>query len=105
MEQYLQQLIESIDDVSLSNNIQALTIQQFVDGRHLSCPMPLLKTKVALRELHQDTDAVYTIATDPHSQNDIQAFCQKSGHRLWVNAGITNNNDTIFHFIITKNTY
>lgn len=71
--------------------------EAFVDGRGLSCPMPLLKLKLALRKAD---NAVYLVATDPHAQTDISAFCQKNGLKLklWQ----TKNPDTYTHFLITK---
>ena len=81
-----------------------LLIRQWVDGRGLPCPMPLLKTKVALRHV-QPNEALYTIATDPNSQADIRAFCQQSPELTLTLAQKTAQEGasaTIFHFIITK---
>ncbi|MES1965679.1 sulfurtransferase TusA family protein [Psychrobacter sp. AH5] len=94
----------------------AITIKALVDGRGLACPMPLLKTKVALREVAVG-ESLYVIATDPNSQADITAFCAQSQasnadslailvNTVTDNAFITDHTaqaaDTIFHFIITK---
>lgn len=92
-------------------------IKKIVDGRGLACPMPLLKTKVALREVNAN-EALYVVATDPNSQADITAFCAQTRQNpnaetllLLVNqatdsTSISDNSqsstDTIFHFIITK---
>lgn len=81
-----------------------LIIRQLVDGRKLSCPMPLLKTKVALREVLPN-ESLYVMATDPNSQADIRAFCQHSTEltlNLCQAIPQTAATDTIFHFIITK---
>ncbi|MGM8886283.1 sulfurtransferase TusA family protein [Psychrobacter sp. 1U2] len=94
----------------------ALIIKGFVDGRGLACPMPLLKTKVALREVARG-ECLYIVATDPNSQADITAFCRQfqansvASLAILVNT-VTDNAvsddkktqaaDTIFHFIITK---
>ncbi|PNK60396.1 sulfurtransferase TusA family protein [Psychrobacter sp. FDAARGOS_221] len=93
----------TLDGVSDEINIAAL-----VDGRGLACPMPLLKTKVALRTLAEG-DSVYVLATDPNSQIDLAAFCQQSGLTLQLNTrtdAATEDSlkklDTIFHLIITK---
>ena len=40
-----------------------LNIVRFVDGRGLACPMPLLKTKVALRDVTSG-ESLYVVATD-----------------------------------------
>lgn len=93
-----------------------LNIKRFVDGRGLACPMPLLKTKVALRDVAAG-DSLYVVATDPNSQADITAFCRQSQQTqtsdylaLIVNevtdlSGSSTSLQrfaTIYHFIITK---
>ena len=97
-----------------------LNIKSLVDGRGLACPMPLLKTKVALRSVATG-ESLYVVATDPNSQADIMAFCQQSLRAdalnpllLMINqaTAIANESvstkkskysvDTIYHFIITK---
>lgn len=106
------------------NHRQGLLIKNIVDGRGLACPMPLLKTKVALRSVEVN-ESLYVIATDPNSQADIVAFCQQTPHtnnapKLWLalnqatpyqdkpvtldgaNSAHTSAFDTIFHFILTK---
>lgn len=91
----------NLNNVSNINNLATpTTISTFVDGRHLSCPMPLLKTKIALREL-KDNDILYVIATDPNSQADITAFCRQS--QLTLNqASSEHDGMTIYHFLIAK---
>lgn len=113
--------INSNNDMQLNidntKNISTITIKSMVDGRGLACPMPLLKTKVALRDLISG-DSLYVIATDPNSRADIAAFCQQTQQAnhaapllLIVNQATrqssvtdltTADADTIFHFIITK---
>lgn len=93
-----------------------LNIKRFVDGRGLACPMPLLKTKVALRDVAAG-ESLYVVATDPNSQADITAFCRQSQQTqtgdylaLIVNevTDLSGNSTslqrfaTIYHFIITK---
>ena len=52
-----------------------------LDLKGLSCPMPLLKAKLALNGLNTD-DVVAVWATDPGSQRDFAVFCEQSGHQL-----------------------
>ncbi len=116
---------DCIDSIEPNNaNIKdntTITVRSMVDGRGLACPMPLLKTKVALRDVTMG-ESLYVIATDPNSRADIAAFCQQSQQantaislQLTINqssADKTNQSstetaasasfDTIFHFIITK---
>ncbi|GAA0308151.1 sulfurtransferase TusA family protein [Psychrobacter aestuarii] len=108
---WLAVLQKAPDDNVQSSTDAAITITALVDGRTLACPMPLLKTKVALRQVAVG-DSVYVLATDPNSRADMVAFCaQTPDVRLQVNAQTntadTGSNtasatDTIFHFIITK---
>ncbi len=110
--------INSEDKADLNQPV--LIIKNMVDGRGLACPMPLLKTKVALRNVDAG-QALYVVATDPNSQADIMAFCQQSMQTdvndslsLTLNKATVSDNkatsdnyskysvDTIYHFIITK---
>lgn len=72
------------------------TLASFFDARGLSCPMPLLKAKVALRGV-PDGQGLYLLASDKNSQTDITAFCQKNG--LSVQAW---ERDGAYHFVIVK---
>ncbi|TXD96980.1 sulfurtransferase TusA family protein [Psychrobacter frigidicola] len=108
-----------LNDEAINENSPTSTsiimIRSMVDGRGLACPMPLLKTKVALRDVNIG-ESLYVVATDPNSQADIMAFCQQTQKTanpllLIVNQttdGLSNDGstphtvDTIFHFIITK---
>lgn len=112
---------KSVDDANPNDTTNekqsSLTIKRFVDGRGLACPMPLLKTKVALRGVALN-ESLYVVATDPNSQADITAFCRQSqqtdsqNQLLLTIHSITKQSpadstssqrfDTIYHFIITK---
>ena len=115
-------LPEALGDASSDTKITideeppVLTIKRFVDGRGLACPMPLLKTKVALRDVAIG-ESLYVVATDPNSQADITAFCRQSTQtkatdnlKLLISDITELPNDstslqrfaTIYHFIITK---
>ena len=116
--------IRLIDNVKLNNNSgltqTTIQIKDIVDGRGLACPMPLLKTKVALRQVAAG-ESLYVVATDPNSQADITAFCAQSQKTdttnpllLLINKKTVSNSeeaiatkprdsvDTIYHFIFTK---
>lgn len=89
---------------TLAHNQPLPALSAFIDGRGLSCPMPLLKAKIALRQLSKG-DHLYLVATDKNACHDIAIFCQKNQLPLqsW-SADNDTNPDTIFHFIIHKNT-
>lgn len=98
----------SSDLETLEQATPQLTLSALVDGRGMACPMPLLKTKVALRSV-QPSESVYILATDPNSQTDLAAFCQQAGLEMVLstttNEGSADGSeklDTIFHLIITK---
>lgn len=72
----------------------------FVDGRGLACPMPLLKTKLALRTM--GTGTLYVIASDQNSQTDLSYFCQKNTLILESWQSDTTADAPLFHFLIHK---
>lgn len=63
--------------------MEAETIQsdEILDTRGLSCPMPLLKTKKALKGLKAG-QVLEVWGSDPGSKNDIPDFCKKGGNEL-----------------------
>lgn len=52
-----------------------------VDARGLSCPMPLLKTRQALRSIKVGA-LLHVIASDSGSRRDIPAYLRQSEHDL-----------------------
>jgi tRNA 2-thiouridine synthesizing protein A len=52
-----------------------------VDARGLSCPMPIVRTAQAIRDLPSG-HLVEVLATDPGSQRDFVAWCRSTGHEL-----------------------
>ena len=50
-----------------------------VDARGLKCPLPLVKTKLALEE-SAPGEAVRVLATDPEAPIDLAAWAGKQGH-------------------------
>lgn len=68
-----------------------------LDAKGLSCPLPVLKAKKALKKL--DSGDVLTIeATDPSSVKDFQTFCEATGDRLLEQR----ESDGIFVHLIEK---
>ena len=58
-----------------------LEIAVQVDARGLSCPMPIVRTALAVRSLTAGS-IVEVLATDPGSQRDFVAWCRATGHEL-----------------------
>jgi tRNA 2-thiouridine synthesizing protein A len=52
-----------------------------LDLRGLKCPLPVLRTRKALRALAPGT-RLWVEATDPLSALDIPNFCREDGHVL-----------------------
>jgi TusA-related sulfurtransferase len=58
-----------------------LPADKTLDARDLVCPMPLLKTRQALRGLLPG-ETLLVLATDPGSCRDIPAYLGQSPHQL-----------------------
>lgn len=52
---------------------------QTVDARGLKCPLPLVKTKLAL-EKAEPGETVRVLATDPEAPIDLAAWAWQAGH-------------------------
>ncbi|HEM47108.1 MAG TPA: sulfurtransferase TusA family protein [Alphaproteobacteria bacterium] len=52
-----------------------------LDARGLFCPLPVLKTRRAIRRLAVG-DLLTVLATDPASRIDMRHFCNTSGNEL-----------------------
>ncbi|HLE58230.1 MAG TPA: sulfurtransferase TusA family protein [Candidatus Limnocylindria bacterium] len=57
------------------------TIAARVDARGLSCPLPIVKTALAIRGLASG-DLLEVLATDPGSTKDFTAWSTTTGHTL-----------------------
>jgi len=57
------------------------TYTQALDASGLTCPMPLLKAKLALAQL-KSGDVLKVTATDDASQRDFRSFARLAGHEL-----------------------
>ncbi len=68
---------------------------EFLDATGLNCPLPVLKTKLALNRM-QPGEVLRIDATDPHSIIDFKAYCARSGHEI-IHLSDTNK---IFTFYI-----
>jgi len=71
------------------------TPEHQLDARGLHCPMPLLKLKVALRQVHPG-ETLRLIASDPASQQDITRYCQVAGLTCTSHPVQTGLNEFVF---------
>jgi tRNA 2-thiouridine synthesizing protein A len=69
-----------------------------IDARGLSCPLPILRTRRALRDVPAGT-VFEVLSTDPGSVRDFQAFCRQTDNPLldW-----REDDDGVFHYRIRK---
>ena len=58
-----------------------MNIDKEIDTSGLNCPLPILKAKKALTELHSG-QTLKVIATDPGSWRDFEAFARQTGNEL-----------------------
>ena len=56
-----------------------------LDARGLNCPLPILRTKKALTDMHSG-QVLKVLATDPGAVKDFQAFSRQTGHELMSHA-------------------
>ena len=58
-----------------------MDVQRELDTRGLNCPLPILKAKKALAEMHSG-ELLRIVSTDPGSMRDFQAFARQTGNEL-----------------------
>ena len=69
--------------------------QKEIDTRGMNCPLPILKAKKALAEMHSG-EILKVVATDPMSTRDFQAFARQTGNELLEQ---TSANDEFVHYL------
>jgi len=72
-------------------------VARTLDLKGLSCPLPIVKTAQAMKEL-ESGELVEALATDPGSVPDFTAWCRSTGNELVEH---TKEND-VFRFLIRK---
>ena len=70
---------------------------KLLDTQGLACPLPILKTKKALRDVPPG-GTLEVLATDPGAALDFEAFCQATGHTL-VSSEVS---DGVYRFVIQR---
>lgn len=58
-----------------------LTIDLEIDASGLNCPLPILKAKKAMNDLHDD-QVLCVISTDPGSRREFEMFAQRSKYPM-----------------------
>jgi tRNA 2-thiouridine synthesizing protein A len=59
----------------------SIAIAKSLDLKGLSCPMPIVKTAQAIKEL-MPGELIEAFATDPGSVPDFTAWCRATGNEL-----------------------
>jgi tRNA 2-thiouridine synthesizing protein A len=54
---------------------------QVLDVKGLNCPLPILRTKKALKDMPAGA-TLQVLATDPGAVKDFEAFCRTTGNAL-----------------------
>ncbi len=62
-------------------DLESIKADSVLDTRGLTCPMPLLKTKKALKGL-KSGNILEILGSDPGSKNDIPDFGNKGGNEF-----------------------
>ena len=68
-----------------------------LDVKGLQCPMPIVKTAKAMKELVSG-DVIQVVATDPGSVKDFAAWAKATGNELIESSAI----DGVFRFVLSK---
>ena len=68
-----------------------------LDAQGLNCPLPILKTKKAIKDL-ETGQTLEVLSTDPGSVADFASFCKTTGNEL-----LESGEDAgVFRFVIKK---
>lgn len=72
-----------------------MQIDKELDARGLNCPLPILKAKKALADMHSG-QTLRVVATDAGSMRDFQAFAKQTGNELLGQEAV---GDDFFHVL------
>jgi len=75
----------------------SMQVAKTLDLKGLSCPLPIVKTAQAIKELASG-ELLEALATDPGSVADFKAWCSSTGNEL---VGQTEQ-DGVYRFVIRK---
>lgn len=72
-------------------------IAQRVDARGLSCPLPIVRTALAILTMSPG-ELIEVLATDPGSTKDFTAWAKTTGHQL-VDSSVS---DGVYRFLLRR---
>lgn len=67
-----------------------------LDARGLSCPLPILKARKALRDM-QPGQTLEVLSNDPNAPDNFNEFCTTSSHELLESSNLEGH---VYRFII-----
>jgi tRNA 2-thiouridine synthesizing protein A len=74
-----------------------MQIARTLDLKGLSCPLPIVKTAQAMKELGSG-ELIEALATDPGAVPDFNAWCTSTGNELVEQTDA----DGVYRFVIRK---
>jgi len=77
--------------------MSAAQVARTVDAKGLSCPMPIVKTAQAIKEIPSG-ELLEVLATDAGSQKDFVAWAKSTGNELVEQSA----DGGVFRFILRK---
>jgi len=75
----------------------SITVARTLDLKGLSCPLPIVKTSKAVKEMASG-ELIEVLATDPGSVQDFSAWCRSTGNELVEQR----RDDGVFRYVIRK---
>ncbi len=75
----------------------SITIATSLDLKGLSCPLPIIKTAKAMKQLAAG-ELLEAVATDPGSVSDFKAWAQSTGNPLVEST----QDGGVFRFVLMK---
>jgi TusA-related sulfurtransferase len=75
----------------------ATATRMTIDARGLSCPLPIVRTALAIKELFSG-DVFEVLATDPGSTKDFAAWSKTTGNELLEST----TQDGVYRFVLRR---
>ena len=75
----------------------SLTVAVTLDVKGLSCPLPIVKTSKAVKDMRSG-ELIEVLATDPGSVQDFSAWCRSTGNTLVEQV----HDAGVFRYVIRK---
>lgn len=83
--------------VSTPTPVQPVSTDRTLDCLGLFCPMPIIKTREALKELAVG-QVLEMLSDDPASDPDMRSWTRRTGHDLLA----VTKTGSVYHFLVRK---